>query len=177
MNEQVLRLPACAAVIIAVLLLTACSLEAPERKQPYTSSTVPCDQRLKQAINRTPGPYGPDVINDLIVQVQFENQDCTAFTWDPIPREAKDSMSCSYTQLQTPGAVGGLPIPHDLARTRQDPQTVSASTHPRRTHWLTPNSTVSRSGNVVIHWNTIALPHDQANCWIYDASLKTWAGE
>ena len=169
-----MRLLALTATILLPFLLAACYTQSTGGTTPRHTSPVPCDDRLKQAIHQTTGAYGPDGINQLIIDIQQNYSDCTPFTWDPIPDEAKDDQSCSSTPLKTPGTVGDMPIPPDLAWTDQDP---AAATGPPPSHWLTPDSTVTRSGNVIIHWSPIAQPHDEANCWMYNAYRGRWAAE
>ena len=166
-----------ACAFVAAALLTSCYAQTTNRPDPHQTLNTPCDDRLKQAINRTPGPYGPDDLNYLITQLQADNPDCTAFTWDPIPDEAAHDASCGNTPLRQPGAVGALPIPPDLAWTDHDPISPTAAAGFPPTHWLTPDSTVTRAGNVIIHWSPIASPYNQANCWLYDARLKRWSHE
>ena len=119
-------------------------------------------------------------VTSLILRVQADQANCPSAVWDPVPVDTSGEDWCGNISLRRPKYVQGLPAPTELLNKTPGP-VIMVNNIPIATegtvHGLTDATTVTRSGNAIIHWHPNAKPHDGANCWLRNAEAGRWAAE
>ena len=130
-----------------------------------------CDQLLKSQLVFQKRVSTANQIQDIIIQIQTQKDDCISEIWNPVVNDNNRTgtngcwESEAATERMSSPTVGDLGVPYGLFDSRD-----------------TASSVVPRSGrdsenNIIVYWGDIPRrnPADGAVCWMYVSRMNSWS--